>query len=123
MSAYIKRFTGGAPTASAVSLMASYMELTVGTGVSGIPARRFTLVFPIDTDRTPTVIALTDGAYSIPNNSTYKYRVEGGADQYNLYEMVYDPANDTVDIFVNGVERISDYPGNNVASANSTRVA
>lgn len=34
--------------------------------------------------------------------------------------MVYDPVTDTVDIFVNGVERISDYPGNSVASVNNT---
>jgi hypothetical protein len=30
--------------------------------------------------------------------------------------MVYDPATGFVDVFVNGVERISDYPGNTVVS-------
>jgi len=34
--------------------------------------------------------------------------------------MVYDATTDTVDVWVNGVERISDYPGNNVASVNNT---
>lgn len=28
--------------------------------------------------------------------------------------MVYDPTTDTVDLFVNGVERISNFPGNTV---------
>lgn len=49
-----------------------------------------------------------------PTNSTYKYRVDGGANQYNTYEMVYDPATDTVDMFINGIERISNFPGNTV---------
>jgi hypothetical protein len=86
------------------------------------PAKRFTLVFPVDsaTDTTPTVIGLTDTAYSVPSGSTYKYRVEGGADKYNLYEMVYDETSDTVDVLVNGIERIADYPGNSVSSVNST---
>lgn len=79
-------------------------------------SKRFTLVFGVDTDKTPTVIGLADdgATYTTPTASTYKYRVVGGANQYNLYEMVYDPATDTVDVFVNGVERISDYPGNTV---------
>lgn len=34
--------------------------------------------------------------------------------------MVYDVTTDTVDVFVNGLERISDYPGNAVPSVNST---
>lgn len=34
--------------------------------------------------------------------------------------MVYDPATDTVDMFVNGVERISNFPGNTVAPGYAT---
>lgn len=70
------------------------------------------------TDKTPTVIALADAGttYTAPSASPYKYTVTGGADQYNTYDMVYDPVTGTVDVFVNGVERISDYPGNTVGA-------
>lgn len=32
--------------------------------------------------------------------------------------MVYDPMSASVDVYVNGVERISNYPGNTVSSDN-----
>jgi len=37
--------------------------------------------------------------------------------------MVYDPATDTVDMFVNGVERISNFPGNTVAPGYATQIS
>lgn len=36
--------------------------------------------------------------------------------------MVYDPATDTVDMFVNGVERISNFPGNTVVPGYATAI-
>lgn len=101
------------------------MELSVGSGVtvaggSTKPVRRYTLTFGLDANKVPTVYGLTDANYfTNPTATPYKYKVDGGADKYNLYEMVYDPANATVDVFINGVERISNYPGNNVASGNT----
>jgi hypothetical protein len=70
----------------------------------------------MDIDKTPTIIGLTDNGttYTTPTNSTYKYKVVGGADKYNTYEMLYDPITDTVDLLVNGTEQISDFPGNTV---------
>lgn len=105
--------------------MASYFELARGeikintgslNGVTKNP-KRFTFVFGMDADKTPTIIGLgTNGTtYTAPSDSTYRYRVEGKANEYNTYEMVYDKANDTVDLYVNGIERISDFPGNEVA--------
>lgn len=70
----------------------------------------------MDADKTPTIIGLgTNGTtYIAPGDSTYKYRVDGGANQYHTYEMLYKPSNDTVDLYVDGVKRISDFPGNTV---------
>ena len=36
--------------------------------------------------------------------------------------MVYDPATDTVDLFVNGVERISNFPWNTVDPWYATQI-
>ncbi len=113
---------------NAVHLMASYFEFTVGANVirNGVaqPSRRYTLTLGMDTNRVPTVYALTDTNYGTnPIGTPYKYTVAGGADKYNTYEMVYDPVTATVDVWVNGIERISDYPGNRVYSLNFSRAA
>lgn len=122
LSAEIKIVSSGttASPTNAVHLMASYLELSVGqtTAADGTvrPRKRFTLTLGMDSTRTPTVYGFTDADYD--GTTPFKYTVTGGADKYNLYEMVYDPATHTVDVFVNGVERISNYPGNAVSSAN-----
>ncbi|HYQ72843.1 MAG TPA: choice-of-anchor U domain-containing protein [Gammaproteobacteria bacterium] len=48
------------------------------------------------------------------------YTLQGGGNDYHLYEIVYDPSGGTVDLFIDGIERISDYSG--IASAMFTRV-
>ena len=76
----------------------------------------------MDANRVPTVYALTDANYSSnPVGTPYQYTVTNGADKYNTYEMMYDPVTATVDVWINGVERISNYPGNNVFSYNFAR--
>lgn len=100
---------------SATHMIASYFEFTVGANVlrNGAlqPSRRYTLVFGMDTNKVPTVYALTDTNYgSNPIGTPYQYTVTNGADKYNTYEMVYDPVTATVDVWVNGAEKISDYP-------------
>ncbi len=114
-SVQLKNLSASVPTSSAAALLASYIELARGKNTTK-GERRFTFVFGMDVDKTPTIIGLTNNGttYTTPTNSTYKYRVTGGADKYNTYEMVYDPATDTVDLFVNGTEQISDFPGNTV---------
>lgn len=42
-----------------------------------------------------------------------QYTVTGGAGKYHTYEMFYNPSDATVDVFVDGVERISNYAGLN----------
>lgn len=112
----IKNISASAPTSSAAALLASYFELARGENITlngSVKApKRFTFVFGLDADKTPTVIGLTTNGttYTTPTNSTYKYKIVGGANQYNTYDMVYDPVTDTVDLFVNGVERISNFP-------------
>lgn len=49
------------------------------------------------------------------------YELEGLGDTYQDYLMVYDPTSMTADVFVNGVERISNING--VASVTADRVA
>jgi hypothetical protein len=51
-----------------------------------------------------------DGENAI--GTTYTYA--GGGTGYHLYEMQYDALNDAVDLFIDGVERVSDYQGNTV---------
>lgn len=101
-------------------LMASYLELSIGqtTDANGNvhPQKRFTLTFGMDALRTPTVYAFIDGQYN--SSTTYKYTVSDGIDKYNTYEMIYDTTAHTVDVFVNGVKHISNYPGNVVTSGN-----
>jgi hypothetical protein len=36
--------------------------------------------------------------------------------------MVYKPANDSVDLFVDGTKQISDFPGNNVVPGYATQI-
>jgi hypothetical protein len=114
-SVQLKNLSASAPTSSVASLAASYIEIARGKNTTK-GEKRFTFVFGMDIDKTPTIIGLTDNGttYTTPTNSTYKYKVVGGADKYNTYEMLYDPITDTVDLLVNGTEQISDFPGNTV---------
>jgi len=48
------------------------------------------------------------------------YTVEGGAGTYHTYSLQYDPVAGSADLFVDGIERISDYTGVSVAT---TRVS
>jgi hypothetical protein len=41
------------------------------------------------------------------------YTLAGSGSSYHLYELVFDPATQTADLFVDGIERISDYAGFN----------
>ena len=48
------------------------------------------------------------------------YTVGGGAGEFHTYSLVFDPGEGSVDLFVDGVERISDYTG---AAYSSERVS
>jgi len=71
----------------------------------------YLLTFDRASDGDPIVVA--DGFAS--------YTLEGAGDgSYHQYEMIYDPIASNVDIFVDGVERISNYTG---TASTTTRVA
>lgn len=55
------------------------------------------------------VISLPDS--NVDQFSGLSFTLEGGGNGYHLYELVYDPVADSADLFVNGIERISNYTG------------
>jgi hypothetical protein len=80
VTASIKILSASLPTSTAAALLASYFELARGTGVTinGVTktAKRFTFVFGVDADKTPTIIGLdSTSTYTAPGASIYKYRV------------------------------------------------
>jgi hypothetical protein len=44
-------------------------------------------------------------------NTTGPAYTESGTSSYNTFQLRYDPVSDTADLFVNGIERISNHPG------------
>ncbi|RMH07426.1 MAG: PEP-CTERM sorting domain-containing protein [Nitrospirae bacterium] len=57
----------------------------------------------------PTV-TLFDGG------SNPSFTLNGVGPGYHLYELVFDPSTSTASLFVEGIERISGWPGRNVSS-------
>ena len=43
------------------------------------------------------------------------FEIDGGAGDYHDYSLVYDPIAGSADLFVDGIERISDYTGTPIA--------
>ena len=74
--------------------------------------RRYSIMIGAEEDGDP-IAQLWDGTGDIPNNvlNGQTFTLQGGGDGYHLYELVYDPILDSADLFINGVERISDYAG------------
>ena len=61
-----------------------------------------------DENRFNLAFAQTDGTPTVTVQSGESYTLEDTTEDYHLYEMVYDPLGATADLFVDGVERISD---------------
>ncbi len=74
--------------------------------------RRFSLAFVNETDGDTTVVAY-NGSNDIFNGvlTGPRFTLEGSNGGYHLYEWVFDPTTATADLFVDGVERISDWAG------------
>lgn len=77
------------------------VSVEVATGT-----RRFALILGSDGAEN-AVVRLWNGA------GTGGPQIDLGAPGYHLYELVYDPATQTVDLFVDGLERLSDQSGFN----------
>lgn len=61
-----------------------------------------------------------DPIIRLPNSTSSlasTYALEGGGSGYHFYELVYDPIAATADLFVDGVERVSNILGNTTAAA------
>ncbi len=71
----------------------------------------YTVVFDTQADGDP-VVRLSKGG-----NSGDEYAIEGGSGGYHTYVLNYDPVQGSADLFVNGVERISDYTGQSSATS------
>ncbi|HED14298.1 MAG TPA: hypothetical protein ENI62_11715 [Gammaproteobacteria bacterium] len=88
---------------------------------NGTTAYRLALGSEADGD---PMALLWDGGVD-PNNTLAAtgtlFTLQNGGAGYHLYEMVYDPLVDSVDLFIDGVERISNYAG--VSSSLFNRVA
>jgi hypothetical protein len=90
--------------------------LRVVTGSSGVflgplvnyrdGSRIWWMYFDTDGSGDPIVSSGPTGTSSDPS-----YTVAGGAGSYHTYSLVYDPVADSADLFVDGIERISDYVG------------
>lgn len=62
----------------------------------------YSMSFEREADGDPTVYLLGGGSFTL----------EGAGDSsYNLFELVYNPAAGSADLFVNGVERVGGYTG------------
>lgn len=58
------------------------------------------------------ITLLSDGGTDGDNNTTGEmFTYQNGGSGYHLYEMVYDPVASSVDLFIDGIERISDFSG------------
>jgi hypothetical protein len=66
--------------------------------------------FGSEADGDPIVL-LFDGGGSHPNFTGPRYTLQGAGSTYHRYDLVFDPVNDSADLFVDGVERVSDFPG------------
>ena len=85
------------------------MVTSSGSGIPGMKARyhngtstRFGMLFDRETDGDPSVELIGGGAFILDG---------AGDGEYHLYELIYDPIAGSADLFVDGVERISNYAG------------
>ena len=69
---------------------------------------QFGMAFGSELDGDP-IVSLPDS--NSDQFSGLSFTLDGGGNGYHLYELVYDPIASSADLFVNGVERISDYTG------------
>lgn len=71
--------------------------------------------FGLQSDGDPIVYLALPG----PNSGWLSYALEGVGSTYHLYELMYDPVALNADLFVDGIERISNYAG---YSLNQTQI-
>lgn len=76
--------------------------------------RRYLMNFGPDSDGDPTVLLGTGiGSYS---NTGPTFTLQGVGSTYHLYELIFDPIAGSADLFIDGIERLSDYTGDGSGS-------
>lgn len=80
---------------------------------------RWRMDFGSQPDGDPIVLLQT-GVSAAGDDTGLVFALEGGGNGYHLYEMVFDPASQTVDLFIDGLERVSNFMG---MATGITRVA
>jgi hypothetical protein len=85
---------------TAVTILDASVSLEYSDG-----STRYTVVFGSDADGDPMVTLITG------QSTSTSFTLEGTGGGYHLYELVFDPVAGSADLFVDGVERISDYAG------------
>ncbi len=84
------------------------VDFAVSAGYGDNQGRRYEMEFGSDSDGDPIVLLQsTSGTIGVGPSFT----LEGASSTYHLYELVFDPAAGSADLFVDGVERISGYQG------------
>jgi len=72
-------------------------------------ATDYQIFFGSDSDGDPTVRLRTGGIGGSPTGPTFT--LEGAGSSYHLYQLIFDPNAGSADLFIDGVERISNYTG------------
>ncbi len=67
----------------------------------------WTMWFDIASDGDP-IISI---GHADPEQAFGSYTVEGGAGSYHTYSLLYDPVLSSTDVYVDGIEQISDFTG------------
>ncbi len=84
-------------------------------------ATSYRMAFGSQSNGDPTILLWDGGTDGSINATGTEYILQNGGAGYHSYEMVYSPVANSVDLFIDGVERISDYGG--VESTLFNRVA
>ena len=69
----------------------------------------YALAFGTESDGDPIVRAMTGQSGNTILGPTFTLQSAGSG--YHLYELIYDPVAGSADLFVDGIERISDFEG------------
>ena len=92
------------------------LDFSVTVGLSAASVNYY-MAFGSQADGDP-IVQLVEG-FSSPNTLGPSYALEGSGGGYHHYEMRFDPLSGTADLFVDGIERISDYGGNTINAGSS----
>ncbi len=91
----------------------SYPNTVVGAAVVGLGPRRYDILLGVDANGDtvvvlPTTVALVGNMWTAPGAS---FTLVGSGSTYHTFELSYDPGTQLADLSVDGISRLTDYPG------------